>query len=228
MNIIQRIWSALQRPSSYPAALFKEREEHLPLEPDPVGEFLDRKRVGIDLKDDATDEALQEAGDTQKAVDKLQAVESANEKQASSEKVEEPAQQVESPEQVAAEAVPTGSDSAVVSEVRREKKEVVLAEDKEGEAEVKAVKEDVSTAGETGVQKVEAVKQAQEKEPRNDVEVEKLLDVFRTEENPLDPLSVLSKDLSDMSVYSLLEETKEIATKMRLKKVQVSEGSLED
>lgn len=228
MRARQLISAVFRRSWGYIAATIKSRGESPPIEDDPVGEFLDRKRVGIDLKDDAIDEVPQEAAEARKAVETPQALESANEKQASSEKVEEPAQQAESPEQVAAEAVPTGSDPAVVSEVRREKKVVVLAEDKEGEAEVKAVKEDVSKAGETGVLKVEAVKQAQGKEPQNDAEVEKLLDVFRTEENPLDPLSVLSKDLSDMNVYSLLEESKEIATKMRLKKVQVSEGSLED
>jgi len=57
MNIIQWIRSALQRPSSYPAALFKEREEHLPLEPDPVGEFLESKKKRVNPAEEEVSEA---------------------------------------------------------------------------------------------------------------------------------------------------------------------------
>ena len=57
MNIIQWIQSALQRPSSHLAALFKEREEHLPLENDPVGEFLESKKKGVNPAEEEVSEA---------------------------------------------------------------------------------------------------------------------------------------------------------------------------
>ncbi len=48
-----------------------------------------------------------------------------------------------------------------------------------------------------------------------DEEVGGLLDVFRSEQVSGNPISALSRELSDTSVYSLLEEMKRIVEKVR-------------
>jgi len=48
-----------------------------------------------------------------------------------------------------------------------------------------------------------------------DEEVDGLPDVFRGEQVSEDPISALSRELSDTSVYSLLEEMKRIVEKVR-------------
>lgn len=48
-----------------------------------------------------------------------------------------------------------------------------------------------------------------------DEEVDGLLDVFRSEQVCGNPISALSRELSDTSVYSLLEEMKRIVEKVR-------------
>ena len=48
-----------------------------------------------------------------------------------------------------------------------------------------------------------------------DEEVDGLLDVFRSEQISENPISELSRELSDTSVHSLLEEMKQIAEKVR-------------
>ena len=50
---------------------------------------------------------------------------------------------------------------------------------------------------------------------RGDEEVDGLLDVFRSEQVSGNPISALSRELSDTSVYSLLEEMKRIVEKVR-------------
>ena len=50
---------------------------------------------------------------------------------------------------------------------------------------------------------------------RGDEEVDGLLDVFRSEQVSENPISALSRELSDTSVYSLLEEMKRIVEKVR-------------
>lgn len=60
--------------------------------------------------------------------------------------------------------------------------------------------------------KVVVADPAQVKSPRKDVKgTESLLDVFTSEELVESPISKLSKDLGDVSVYTLLEQTKQIA-----------------
>jgi hypothetical protein len=60
---------------------------------------------------------------------------------------------------------------------------------------------------------------AAEPSPTKDAKVERnpdsLLDVFTSEELVETPVSRLSKDLSDLSIYSLLEETKQVAQNVR-------------
>ena len=53
------------------------------------------------------------------------------------------------------------------------------------------------------------------KESKGERNPDSLLDVFTSEELVETTASKLSKDLSDMSIYSLLEETKQVAQGIR-------------
>ena len=206
MNIIQRIWSALQRPSSYPAALFKEREEHLPLEPDPVGEFLESKKKGVNQAEEEVSEALPVADVAPHAVG--QAIKAGNDDMSSTEKVE-----------AAAQAAESQLGGPIRSEAKVEAPAAVLAEgekaeDGKAEAEASAVLSEAKAearAPEPVGQKVEAANTPPANSPQEEEKIESVLEVFRSEGLALDTTSSLSKELGDMSVYSLLEETKQIA-----------------
>jgi hypothetical protein len=207
MNIIQWIRSALQRPSSYLVALFKEKEE-LPVEHDPVGEFLESKKKGINPAEEAMGEAPLVADVAPKAVG--QAIEASNENVASTEKVE-----------AAAQAAESQLRSPIRSEVKEETSAAVLAggkkaEDGKAEAEEEASAVPSAAKAEARVpepvgQKVEEANTPPASRPKEEEKIESVLEVFRSEELALDTTSSLSKELGDMSVYSLLEETKQIA-----------------
>jgi hypothetical protein len=195
MNIIEWIRSALQRPSSYPTALFKEREEHLPLEPDPVGEFLESKKKGVNPAEEGKGEALPIADVAPQAVG--QAIKASNENVDSTGKVEAAAQ--------AAESQLGGS----IQYEAKEEAPAALAE-AEASAVPSAAKAEARVPEPVG-QKVEAANTPPASSPQDEKKIESVLEVFRSEELALDTTSSLSKELGDMSVYSLLEETKQIA-----------------
>ena len=206
MNIIEWIRSALHRPSSYPAALFKEREEHLPLEPDPVGEFLESKKKGINPAEEGASETPPVVGVAPQAVG--QAIEASNENVASTEKVE-----------AAAQAAESQLRSPIRSEAKVETSAAVLAEGEkaeDGKAEAEASAVPSAAKAEARVpepvgQKVEASNTPPASSPQEEEKIKSVLEVFRSEGLALDTTSSLSKELGDMSVYSLLEETKQIA-----------------
>lgn len=50
---------------------------------------------------------------------------------------------------------------------------------------------------------------------KDDKRTESLLDVFTSEEISESPISKLSKDLGDVSIHSLLEQTKQIADEIK-------------
>jgi len=207
MNTIQRIRSALQRPLSF-GALFKEKEDILPLEPDPVGEFLESKKKGINLAEEEVNEAPPVADATPQTVG--QAIEAGNENAASAEKVEATTQAAES-----------RLGSPIRSEAKVETSAAVLAggkkaEDGKAEAEAEASAVPSAAKAEARVpepvgRKVEAANTPPASSPQEEEKIESVLEVFRSEELALDTTSSLSKELGDMSVYSLLEETKQIA-----------------
>ena len=206
MNIIEWIRSALHRPPSYPAALFKEREEHLPLEPDPVGEFLESKKKGVNQAEEEVSEALPVADVAPHAVG--QAIKAGNDDMSSTEKVE-----------AAAQAAESQLGGPIRSEAKVEAPAAVLAEgekaeDGKAEAEASAVLSEAKAearAPEPVGQKVEAANTPPANSPQEEEKIESVLEVFRSEGLALDTTSSLSKELGDMSVYSLLEETKQIA-----------------
>ena len=206
MNIMQWIKSALQRPSSYPAALFKEREEHLPLEPDPVGEFLESKKKRVNPAEEEVSEAPPVADVAPQALG--QAIKASNEDMRSTEKVEAAAQAAES--QIV---------SSIRSEAKVEAPAAVLADAEKaeaGKAEAEAITvlsgdKAEARAPEPVRQKVEAANTPSANSPEEEEKIESVLEVFRSEGLALETTSSLSKELGDMSVYSLLEEIKQVA-----------------
>jgi hypothetical protein len=130
------------------------------------------------------------------------------------------AQPEEKRTQVSSEAVSTEDDSSVVPPGAKEGKEIVVAVPEESGEEIKvaSVVKDEPQAFKPDTQEVVAANPPQQKGTQDSVNPDSLLEIFRSEENPLAPLGTLSKDLLDMSIYSLLEETKQIAAKMKFKK----------
>ena len=64
--------------------------------------------------------------------------------------------------------------------------------------------------------KVTVADPAQAKSPKKDDKgTDSLLDVFTSEELVETPISRLSKDLGDVSIYTLLEQTKQLAQEMK-------------
>lgn len=83
------------------------------------------------------------------------------------------------------------------------------------EVDVAAPSGDDLEAGEEEEQKAEISGSPQVKEAQGDEEVNSLLEVFKSEPLSENPISVLSKELDDANIYSLLEEMKGIADKVR-------------
>lgn len=206
MNIIQWIQSVLQRPLGYLAPSFKGGEESLPLESDPVGEFLESKKQGVNLAEEGVNEAAPVAGVPSKDVG--QPIEARSGSAVSTERAEVAAQpavgQLESPVQAGSKVE---TPAAVPPDGAKEK--VSQAESKASEAPSETKVE--TNALESGSQKIEAANTPVANSPQENEKIESVLDIFRSEELALDTTSSLSKELVDMNVYSLLEESKQIA-----------------
>jgi hypothetical protein len=89
------------------------------------------------------------------------------------------------------------------------KEKVSQAESKANEAPAETEVE--TTALEADSQKTEAASTPVANNPQEDGKIESVLEIFRSEELALDTTTSLSKELGDMNVYSLLEESKQIA-----------------
>ena len=215
MKIIQSIRAIMSRPWTFIEGLVKRREELLPLEDDPVGEYLEKKKTGVGLADGETDEVPQETGRTP------QSVATSSENKASSANVGVPSQPADGAVGTAAQAAPPSSDSVAVPQASGEQKEVAKAESAAGLAAPvsKVEPQAVASIGQnTEVTNSQTVKPSQENKGKDD-DTEKLLEVFKSEDLALDTMGALSTELGEMNVYSLLEESKQIAAKMKLKKV---------
>lgn len=203
MNIMQWIRSTLQRPISL-GALFKEKEEILPVEPDPVGEFLESKKKGINPAEQVTGEGPPVARAAPQEVG--QALEASRENTTGSEKVEAARAEAQPGSAVQPEAKVETAATVLTDSEKKETSKVeagataVLSESK---LEAK-IPEPVG-------QNIEAANTQPGNSPQEDKKIESVLDVFRSEELAVDTTSTLSKELSDMDVYSLLEEIKQIA-----------------
>jgi hypothetical protein len=214
MRIMEFIQTALRLSWHYFAKSFKSTDEQSLLEDDPVGEFLDRRKGGIVLDDD---EAVKPHPMTDGAPLGLEAK---VEVKGSSDNAVAEAQPGQKQTQVSSEAVSTEDDPSVVPPIAKEKKEIVVAVPEESGEEIKValVAKDEPQALKPDTQEVEAANPPQQKGTQDSVNPDSLLEIFKSEENPLDPLGSLAKELLDMSIYSLLEETKQIAAKMKFKK----------
>ena len=206
MNIMQRIRSVRQRPLSYIESLFKEKEAEIPVENDPVGEFLESKKKGINLAEEGTAEATPVAKTSSQAVS--QAVETSNKNAAAADQVETITQAVgsqmggsiQSETKVEAPVrAPTGSEKVEISTAEAEASALL------SEARLEA------RVPEPAGRKVETAEAPSANGRQEEEKIESVLEVFRSEELALEATSALSKELGDMSVYSLLEETKQIA-----------------
>lgn len=89
------------------------------------------------------------------------------------------------------------------------KEKVSQAESKASEAPAETKVE--ATALEAASQKIEAADTPPANSHQEDEKIKSVLEIFRTEELALDTTTSLSKELGDMNVYSLLEESKHIA-----------------
>jgi hypothetical protein len=186
--------------------LFKEREDILPLEHDPVGEFRERKRNGLNLSDEVAGEEPLIAKTALKEVS--QAIETNKENSGGVAKAD-----------VKAHVVEAQSGIAMQPETKAEAPAAALTDDekkKEAKAEAEAstilsqAKLEARTP-EQLVEKVDAANKQSASSPQEEKQIENVLDVFRSEELTLDTTSSLSKELNDMDVYSLLAEMKQIA-----------------
>jgi len=210
MNIIQRIQSVVKRPLSYPAGLLKESEENLPLEDDPVGEFLESKKRGVNQAEDEVSDAL--PATSVPSQDGKKPIEASSESAVSNEKVEAVAQPAEGQLEI-----PVQSDSKVETPAAAlpngEKEKVSRVEGEASDAPSETKVE--PPVLESGSQKIEAANTPPASSPQEDDKIESVLEVFRSEELAFDTTSALSKELSDTDVYSLLEESKQIAKKVK-------------
>lgn len=206
MKIIQLIQSAVKRPLSSIAGPLKEDEENIPLEHDPVGEFLESKKLAVNQPEDEVSDAPTPT--TVPSQDSKQPIE-ANAKSAVSTKVEaaiQPAEgQLERP--IQSDSKPEIPVTMLPHEAMKEEVSQVENAISQSTSETEA-----ATPGPEPVsQKIEAINMPSADSPQDDEKIESVLDVFRSEELAVDTTSALSKELSDTSVYSLLEESKQIA-----------------
>jgi len=185
---------------------FKGSEDDLPLEHDPVGEFLESKKLAVKQ---AGDEASDAANATSMPPQEVkQPVEAKIESAVSTEAVEAAVQPAECRSEN-----PVQSDSkaetpaAVLPDSEKEKASQVAGEASEAPAEIKVEPPKLESDG----QKIEAASTLPTNSPQEDEKIESVLDVFRSEGPTIDITSTLSKELSDTNVYSLLEESKHIA-----------------
>ncbi len=253
-------WGRLvpRRFGRYLTALFRGGGGDLPMEDDPVGEFLTRKEEEPAQRED------EESPMPAMANPELQAAEVGTDNvEAQGPVVEEAEQSLDGPEKLAEDSVETSldgneervpqpedeagevvevtdaglqalvADNLVETSPDGDEERVPQPEDEAGgvaavsdageqapEAESESVEMAVTSDAdpqtlEAGGQSAEAADPAQGEEAAGDGEVDSLLEVFKSEQLSESPISALSRELSDTSVYSLLEDMKLIADKVR-------------
>jgi hypothetical protein len=204
----------------------------LPMEEDPVGEFLARKQaVGAEMEDEEALEAEASGGAGEDAGLGSQTADAPEEtpatlvektfEQARVEQIPLPASELE--EIGAAGSNTPGEDTLqedrALEEVETDTEQAVMP------AEGPDTEEDGRESGSTVDEPVSGVEVEREEPVREeaqdeagsqeDDEIEGLLEVFKSEELIENPLADLSRDMDDISVYSLLEEIRSIAERVR-------------
>jgi len=238
MALEQWSWLAPRRFGRYFIALLRGYEDDFPVEEDPVGEFLSRREGEAGQSEDEEDPM------PAMATPELQAAEVGSENiEIQGMAVDNREQSMDKPEQAAEDSAEPSLDGneervarladeargVALADVGPEAPEVEserfeMAETTDAEAQIPEVEsESVEMAETTDAeprtlevesQSAEAADTAQREEAPEE-EVDSLLDVFKSEQDSENPISALSRELSDTSVYSLLEEMKRIAEKVR-------------
>ena len=211
MKITEGIELSFSRPWQFFKESFFGGKELVPIEDDPVGEFLDKKKGSMVLGEEEENEVHQTAGETTQATEIV----------AADEAKEGKVEVVDTSEVGNVQKL----DKFGVAEKKAEDSPVALAVEaktEEPQPVNKASEEPVKT--EDKPQMLEAVNQSTEpsgqpsaKKPEGgeDKDTESILDVFRSEQGEMDTLGPISEELDDMSIYSLLEEGKKIMEKIK-------------
>jgi hypothetical protein len=213
MKVTDWIVLAFSRPWQFFKESFSGRKELVPLEEDPVGEFLDRKKSGINLAEEENDEEEEHktVGETSQAAvvvtgdevkeEKIElvVVSKINDEQELNESSVAEKNTGELPVASSVEAKPEETQP-----VNKASEEPVETEDKPQALE--AVNQDTESSNQPPAEKPKGA---------GDKDTDSLLDIFRSEQGEMDTLGPLSEELSDMSIYSLLEEGKKIVAKIK-------------
>lgn len=213
-------WFVLRRFGEDLMALFGGGEENFPMEDDPVGEFLSRKEEEAGQSED------EEGPVPAIATLELQAAEMGDENvEVQGPVVEDQEQSLDGADRVAEDSVETPLDGneegvAQLEDEAAEAAEVTDAEHQDLEVGSESVEVEATTDAEPQTLEVESqsaepAEPAQGEEAPEEGEVDSLLDVFRSEQLSESTISELSRELSDTSVYSLLQEIKRIAEKVK-------------
>jgi hypothetical protein len=211
MKVTEWIGLAFSRPWQFFKESFFGGKELVPIEEDPVGEFLDKKKGGIVLGEEEENEVHQTAGETSQAA----AVVSAS--QAKEEKVEAVAvSEVGNVQKLnESEVTEKKAESSPVALAVEAKTEEARPVNKASEEPVKA--EDKPQALEAVNQGAALSNQPPAEKPKEagGKDTDSLLDIFRSEQGEMDTLGSISEELGDMSIYSLLEEGQKIMAKIK-------------
>ncbi len=201
---LRRIWQFLRES-------FSKEKELAPIEEDPVGEFLEKKKSGRPLEPDGQEEAPRSAGDaihgptvsvvSEARSEKVEAV--ADSGLSKGQKAGAPSMTEEKTEDTPG-AMPVEAKAAEAEAVSQPSEEPVQTGESSqvlGTAAPGIESEKLPSAGKT--------------EKAGDDDTESLLEVFKSEQEQMETLGTIARELADMSVYSLLEEGKRIAAKIR-------------
>ena len=215
-------WGSLvsRRFGRYLMALLGGGEKGFPMEDDPVGEFLSRKEEEAPQSEDEGTPMPAIANPEQ------QAVEVGTENvEVQGPAVEDREQSLDGPEKVAEDLVETSLDGneEPLAQLEDEEGEVMEVTDADSQGpEVESESVEMAATADAAPQTLEVESQSAEEadstqteKAAEDGEVDSLLDVFKDEELSENPISTLSRELSDTNIYSLLEEMKQIVEKVR-------------
>ncbi|HUV52471.1 MAG TPA: hypothetical protein VMW64_05290 [Dehalococcoidia bacterium] len=211
MKITEGIGLAFSRPWQFFKESFFGGKELVPIEEDPVGEFLDKNKGSMVLGEEEENEAPPTTGETAQAV-AVVAVNKARDEKVEAVATSEVGNEQKLNESGMAERKTEDSPVALAVEAKTEEPQSV---NKASEGPVKT--EDKPQVLEAVNQSTEPSGQPSAKKPEGgeDKDTESILDVFRSEQGEMDTLGPLSEELDDMSIYSLLEEGKKIVSKIR-------------
>lgn len=224
---------------------FKEPEEDLPLEDDPVGEFLWMKEKGIDPFGDEDDDLLEAEPDqaeepvpgldetdteivrlaaegSEEALDGAEAGSidgrglGADEAVPEAELNAQVADEEDAPDRSAPRASDSDVEDVAMAAIAEVDAEYILPEEENEEGST--VSDSGSPAVEPGVTRRQMAAPAGGDGSAADDDVGDLLEVFKTEKLAESPTSLLAKELSDVNLQALLEESRRVAARMRRKR----------